>query len=108
MKQLDLFPRREYSIYLDKKNGPECYTDFIPDEIPNHVLDLICDVNVDKKLGLCGSCAPPEDVPGRICHVLILDEDHLKKYGQEQYKLYCPILFQDLINPPWKVEDVLK
>lgn len=104
MKQLNLFPRRLYWITLDTENGPNEYRDYIPDEIPDHVLDLICDQNVDKKLGLCGHCAPPENVPGRICHVLIQDPDS----EQEQYKKYCPILFQDLVKPPWTIEDVLK
>ncbi len=100
MEQLDLFPRREYMISL--KNDPgNYYHDYVPDEIPDHVVDLICRQNVDKKLQLCGKC----ETNGIICHVLILDPETTYT---EAYKKYCPILFQDLIKPPWTVEDVVK
>ncbi len=101
MEQYNLFPRREYDVYLNRPDGYIIFTDYIPDEIPDHVLDLVCDQNVNKKLDVCKNCP----YSGIITHVLIKDETNVYSNA---YKKYCPILFHDLVKPSWTVEDVLK
>ena len=78
----------------DKKKGTRVFEDqILPGLIPDHVFDLmVCDI-VEKQLGLCALC----DVQGARGHVIE------EKTGRK----FCPILFADVVHPPWKVDQIV-
>jgi hypothetical protein len=82
-----------YWTWLKKKKEQYVFRDqILPGIIPDHVFDLmVCDV-VKEQLGLCELC----DVHGARCHVI--EEDTGRKF--------CPVLFVDVVRPPWKVKDL--
>jgi hypothetical protein len=49
----------------------------------------------NKKLGLCDKCY------GAIVHVICNDID-----PDGYTNKFCPVLFHDLVKPPWKLENV--
>lgn len=64
----------------------------LPGLIPDHVFDLMVHNVVDEELDLCRLC----DVQGSRCHVI--EEGTGRKL--------CPILFHDVVKPPWKVSQI--
>ncbi len=68
---------------------------------PNSDFDSIMTTNCDE-LGLCEKCIEVCDM-NRRCHVM---RRVVSKDG-EYYDKLCPILFCDLVRPPFKVEDLV-
>ena len=92
----------EYWIFIKGKGGNLIrYRDYFLDGIfPKHVIDMTECRYVDETLNLCRLC----DVKGARCHVMIKDRE--SQY-EESYIKYCPILFHDIIQPAWSVNDVV-
>jgi hypothetical protein len=83
-----------YWIFLTTKSGAtvQFKDQILPGVVPDHVLDLMEAMFVEKELKLCKLC----DVQGRRCHVI--DEATGRKL--------CPVLFVDAVKPPWTVQEV--
>ena len=82
-----------YWIYLMKNDEPYVFKDYMLDGIiPQRTLELMVANTVEKEIGLCEKC----DVHGVRCHVI----------NGETGEKYCPILFHDVVKPPWKVSQV--
>ena len=93
-----------YEVILrTKKCGAEWHTDsFLPGLIPDRVFDMMECSFVENEIGLCDKC----DVRGARCHVfevIAKHEDDEDYYGRKM----CPVLFNDVVKPKWKVSDVV-
>ena len=81
-----------YWIWLtDRRGEPYIFEGIVPWVIPQSKIEQTYDQFVEKKLGLCKDC------DGRICHVI--EKDTGRKF--------CPILFVELVEPKWRLKDVL-
>jgi hypothetical protein len=84
----------QYSIYLTKKGEPTLFQDSLLDIYPKRTLDLMEFNQVPQKLGLCHEC----NMDTRTHVALEIDE--------RTSKMLCPILFHDVVKPPWKLSEV--
>lgn len=82
-----------YWIWLrDEQGEPFIFQDgFLPGIIPQHHIEHTAAAFVER-LGVCDSCR------GDLPHVI----------EEETGRKFCPILFNDLVRPRWKVQDLLQ
>lgn len=85
-----------YGIWLKRGRHADAFwfeDGILPGLIPDRVFDLMVDTVVDDELGLCKLC----DAHGERCHVV----------EQGTGKKFCPVLFNDVVRPRWKVAEVV-
>lgn len=83
-----------YMIFLRRRGGRYFSDALLPGIVPPRTLALM-EVRAVDELGLCKSC----DF-GSHCHVLV-------QIAQHTFAKLCPILFQDVVRPRWRLEDVV-
>jgi len=84
----------QYSIYLRKNGEPELFRDSLLDIYPKRTIDLMEFNKVPEKIGMCKECHLDTH-----CHVMM-------EINEFTSKLLCPILFVDVVKPPWKLSDI--
>jgi len=85
-----------YWIYLKDKNGePELFQDSLLDIYPKRALDLMEPDHLPAKRGMCDKCHLDTH-----CHVM-------EEIGEYTSRKLCPILFINLVKPPWKLSDIM-
>lgn len=83
----------QYWICLNGRRGePYIYEDVVSWFVPRAMIERCYDQFVDQKLHLCGGEC------GCLCHVI----------EKETGKKYCPILFVELVEPKWRLKDVVR
>lgn len=83
-----------YWIWLRKKGEIKLFQDSILDIFPKRTIDLMEFNKVPEKVGMCDNC-------NLNCHCHVMEE--IKK---DTYRLLCPILFHDVVKPPWKLSEI--
>lgn len=86
-----------YFIYLNRGEDGEAlyFEESLLDLIPDRVVNLML-VNIADDLGLCKLC----DLD-TYCHVMV---ETFPDSGA--WKKLCPILFKDVFNPPWELDEI--
>ncbi len=84
----------QYWIYLRKNGEPKLFRDSILDIFPRRTFDLMEFNKVPEKLGMCDECNLNSH-----CHVM-------EEIDEFSSRLLCPILFHDVIKPPWKLSEI--
>lgn len=84
----------QYWIWLNKKGEPKFFQDALLDIYPRRTFDLMEFNQVPEMLGMCHECGMDTK-----CHVMEwIDERTSRKL--------CPILFHDVVKPPWKLSQI--
>jgi hypothetical protein len=84
-----------YEISLLKRGRPYSFYETLSDGLFDKEFILHTRSDFIERLGLCDKCY------GCMTHVIINDIDP----GGYTNK-FCPVLFHDLIKPPWKLQDI--
>lgn len=85
----------QYWIFLNKKNGEVIrFQDSLLDIYPKRTFDLMEHNKAPEKLGMCGECHLDTK-----CHVM-------EEIDENTSRLLCPILFVDVVKPPWKLSEI--
>ena len=84
----------QYWIYLNKNGEPKLFQDSLLDIYPKRTIDLMEFNKVPEKIGMCHECS-------LNCHCHVMEE-----IKEGTYRLLCPILFHDVVKPPWKLSEI--
>ncbi|MCK5604728.1 hypothetical protein KAR91_22755 [Candidatus Pacearchaeota archaeon] len=83
-----------YWIWLNKKGEPKLFQDSLLDFFPKRTIDLMEFNKVPEKVGMCRECHLDTK-----CHVML-------EIDKNTFSKLCPILFVDVVKPPWKLSEI--
>lgn len=83
-----------YWIYLNKNGEAKLFQDSMLDIFPKRTFDLMEFNQVPEKIGMCDECNLDSH-----CHVM-------EEIDESTWRSLCPILFVDVVKPPWKLSDI--
>ena len=85
-----------YWIWLrkGKKGDPIFFQDSRLDIFPKRTIDLMEFNQAPEKTGICHDCHLDTH-----CHVMV-------EIAKDTYRKLCPVLFHDVIKPPWKLSEI--
>ena len=84
----------QYRIFLNRKGKLIDFCDSLLDIYPKRTFDNMEHNKAPEKVGMCRECHLDTK-----CHVM-------EEIDKNTSRLLCPILFVDVVKPPWKLSEI--